>query len=512
MNVDDIGYGLISRELIHRTTGEWHRGGIGVLYLRLTVGTDAAAQVIKEWTHSEPRMYWYAHMGSEYVFFLRRLNRHEKLEALMTSITSEIRSRWQEWRQAMNEAQDEFAFGSSILIPSRSVRSAETMIYDAVKEAMLAARYGIDTQNHAMAVEGRGIEAAEGQGIAAQDRVQAARAEYASSITIGELAAPIPVYDSSTPVSIIARMFERDPKSQGVVIVEGRRPVGILMKEKLHQLLAGQFGLPLYWSRPVSRVMDGEPLIVDSGLPIEQVSQMAMAREFDKLYDVVTITKRDELAGVATIRSILESITKLRTEAARGANPLTGLPGNHGIGREMQRRIRSARPFAVIYADLDYFKWYNDCYGYRKGDEMIRYTAEVIRQVLEFSGAKEDFIGHIGGDDYIVMTEAEDPDTICQHMIWRFDGGVKAMYDGAPIKQVIDRNGHAVEREEGVTISLSLMTWDGLVQVTPELISERAAHLKKQAKAQAGSCYVKASIGYPGMERNEHDTKSNAHS
>jgi hypothetical protein len=108
------------------------------------------------------------------------------------------------------------------------------------------------------------------------------------------------------------------------------------------------------------------------------------------------------------------------------------------------------------------------------------------------------------------MTEAEDPDMICQHMIWRFDGGIKAMYDGASVKQVTDRDGHAVERE-GVTISLSLMTWDGLVQVTPELFSERAAHLKKQAKAQAGSCYVKASIGQPGMERNEHDTQSNAH-
>src|SRR5690606_27503313 len=128
-------------------------------------------------------------------------------------------------------------------------------------------------------------------------------------------------------------------------------PIGILMKEKLHQLLAGQFGLPLYWSRPVSRIMDDEPLIVDSELPIEHVSQMAMSREFDKLYDVVTITKKGELAGVATIRSILESITKLRTEAARGANPLTGLPGNDGIERELKRRIRAGRPFAVIYAD-----------------------------------------------------------------------------------------------------------------------------------------------------------------
>ncbi len=510
MSVDEIGYGLINRELIHRTTAEWQHGSVGVLYLRLPDGTDAAAQVLKEWTHGEPRVYWYARMGSDYVFFLRRLEPREKMDALLAIALADIRGRWKEWRHAV-QAGEELAFGSSKLKPNRSVRSAETLIYDALKEAMLHAQpsAGVRVREDSESPE-RVASAAGGLGNGGKIGASVLRTDYASSITIGELAAPIPVYESSTPVSIIARMFERDPKAQGVVIVEGRRPVGILMKERLHQLLAGQFGLPLYWSRPVSRVMDSEPLIVDSELPVEQVSQMAMAREFDKLYDVVTITKRDELAGVASIRSILEAITKLRTEAARGANPLTGLPGNEGIGREMQRRIRAAKPFAVIYADLDYFKWYNDRFGYRKGDEMIRYTAEVLRQVLAFSGEKDDFVGHIGGDDYIVMTEAEDADTICRHIIWRFDGGIKALYDGTQIKQVTERNGQAVDRE-GVTISLSLMTWDGRAQVTPEVFSERAAHLKKQAKARAGSCYMKASIGQPGMERDEHDTKSSAH-
>lgn len=511
MSVDEIGYGLISRALIHRTTEEWQRGGVGVLYLRLPDGTEEAAQVLKDWTRGEPRVYWYARMGSDYVFFLRRLEPREKLDALLDSVLADIRGRWKAWRHALHKT-EELAYGSSKLEPNRSGRSAETLIYDAVKHAMLIARpdVGMRMLQDAAASTEQAASATGGTGDAGKAGASAARADYSSTIAIGELAALIPVYEATTPVSIIARMFERDPKAQGVVIVEGRRPVGILMKEKLHQLLAGQFGLPLYWSRPVARVMDSEPLIVDSELSVEQVSQMAMAREFDKLYDVVTITKRDELAGVASIRSILESITKLRTEAARGANPLTGLPGNEGIGREMQRRIRASKPFAVIYADLDYFKWYNDRFGYRRGDEMIRYTAEVLRQVLEFSGEKDDFIGHIGGDDYIVMTEAADPDTVCRHIIWRFDGGVKALYDGTQVKQVTDRDGEAVDRE-GVTISMSLMTWDGRAPVTHELFSERAADLKKEAKARAGSCYMKASIGQPGMERNEHDKKSSAH-
>src|SRR5690606_27568898 len=157
--------------------------------------------------------------------------------------------------------------------------------------------------------------------------------------------APYPTFATGARVSELAYLFETNPKAQGAVIVEEGRPVGLLMKEKLHQLLAGQFGLPLYWSRPVGKIMNDQPLIVDEQMPVEHVSQLAMARDFSQLYDVVVITKAGQMIGTASIRSILESMTVMSTEAARTANPLTGLPGNEGIQRELRRRIDMQRPF-----------------------------------------------------------------------------------------------------------------------------------------------------------------------
>jgi diguanylate cyclase (GGDEF)-like protein len=225
-----------------------------------------------------------------------------------------------------------------------------------------------------------------------------------------------------------------------------------------------------------------------------------MARDFSQLYDVVLITKDGQMAGAASIRSILECMTTLRTEAARTANPLTGLPGNEEIQLELHRRIGLKKPFAVIYADLDYFKWYNDCFGFGLGDELIRYLADLLRKELNQHGHDGDFIGHIGGDDFITVMEALYAEQLCQSLIERFDNGIKAFYGGVEVTTVEDRHGNIVE-QEGVTLSLSLMLWDGEVPLTPEYISKFAAKLKKQAKAQKGSVYIMGQIS--GMHHGE---------
>src|SRR5690606_27878325 len=124
-----------------------------------------------------------------------------------------------------------------------------------------------------------------------------------SNESIGSIAEPIPVFKPSDPVANVARLFEVDPNVHAVVIADGKRPVGLLMKEKLYQLLAGQFGLSLYWNRPVARTMDVDPLIVEAAAPLEEVSQLAMSRTFDQLYDVIVITRSGELIGAATIRA-----------------------------------------------------------------------------------------------------------------------------------------------------------------------------------------------------------------
>jgi diguanylate cyclase (GGDEF)-like protein len=93
-----------------------------------------------------------------------------------------------------------------------------------------------------------------------------------------------------------------------------------------------------------------------------------------------------------------------RTQEQSGANPLTRLPGNLALEREVKKRLDSGEPFSVCYCDLDNFKAYNDKYGYEAGDRVIFHTAQTIMNSVRALGDNGDFVGHIGGDDFVVVT------------------------------------------------------------------------------------------------------------
>lgn len=321
---------------------------------------------------------------------------------------------------------------------------------------------------------------------------------------IGNLAGSIRTFDHQTPISEVANYFKQNEEAPGTVILNAQKPVGLVMREKLFQQLAGQYGISLYWNRPISQLMDRTPLVVEETVPIEKVSQMAMSREKNRLYDLVVITSKDKMMGAASIQSLLEAITNLRMETARVANPLTGLPGNTPINRELNKRIFDNKLFSVIYADLDYFKWFNDRYGFQKGDQLIQYTADVIQQSVSVCGHPHDFVGHVGGDDFIVISSAPDSTVLCNEIIRRFRQGVGVFYEGNDWSFVEDRSGTKV-LSDGVHISLSLVICRCGGSITLEKISQTAAALKKKAKAQSGSIYAAAYLDgccEPGVTSN----------
>jgi EAL domain-containing protein (putative c-di-GMP-specific phosphodiesterase class I)/GGDEF domain-containing protein len=314
-----------------------------------------------------------------------------------------------------------------------------------------------------------------------------------SFMQIGNLATAVRSFDIKTPISGIAQYFNQNEDVPGTVVLSGQKPVGLVMREKLFQQLAGQYGVSLYWNRPIMQLMDPNPLVVEETVPIETVSQMAMLREKNRLYDLIVITSKEKMMGVTSIQTLLESITNLRMETARVANPLTGLPGNTQINRELNKRIFDREGFFVIYADLDYFKWFNDRFGFQKGDQLIQFTADVLQQSISACGHPHDFVGHIGGDDFIVISATGDADRLCREMIRRFRQGASLFDENGDWGTVLDRGGNPVD-SSGVHISLSLLICSSMTEVTLDGISQAAAALKKKAKAQNGSVYVKADL------------------
>jgi DNA-binding response OmpR family regulator len=175
-----------------------------------------------------------------------------------------------------------------------------------------------------------------------------------------------------------------------------------------------------------------------------------------------------------------------RTEQCLAASPLTGLPGNVSIMVEVNRRLKRREDFAFIYLDLDNFKAYNDKYGFMRGDEVLKFTSDLLRKTVP----KEDFIGHVGGDDFVLISGADGAEPLCGEIIRRFDGGVRVFYDAADAAQGSiesrDRRGNP-QSFPLMTVSMGIVMNSGRDSREYGKIVEIATELKKAAKDAQGS-------------------------
>lgn len=189
---------------------------------------------------------------------------------------------------------------------------------------------------------------------------------------------------------------------------------------------------------------------------------------------------------VARVNSVLR-----RSRALRDVSPLTGLPGNKRIDAELRRLVAEpGQGFAVLYADLDDFKVYNDHYGFMRGDEVLRYTAEVVRAALEHHPSPRNFLGHLGGDDFIAVTAPELVDDVCDEVCRAFDDGIQKFYDTEDAErgyvEAVDRYGER-RRVPAVSISIGVATTAHRDLQTQWEISAVATEMKHLAKGKDGS-------------------------
>jgi diguanylate cyclase (GGDEF)-like protein len=192
---------------------------------------------------------------------------------------------------------------------------------------------------------------------------------------------------------------------------------------------------------------------------------------------------------LARIRMILR-----RTQRDLEANPLTRLPGNVSILKELSRRIESKSLFAVCYLDLDKFKSYNDKYGFEHGDEVIRETARILLRTVPEIGSSSDFIGHIGGDDFVVITTPDAVDRICQKIIGEFEKIAPSFYNESDRKRgyiiAKDRKGQE-QKIPLLSVSIGVVTNQERKITHVAEISEIGAELKAAAKSLERSNYIK---------------------
>lgn len=183
-----------------------------------------------------------------------------------------------------------------------------------------------------------------------------------------------------------------------------------------------------------------------------------------------------------------------RAEVDASLSPLTKLPGNLAIEADLRRRIEVGAPFAVLYLDLDNFKAFNDVYGFTHGDEAIQMVASTCVDVIRHFGTENDFVGHIGGDDFIAVTLPEHAERVASEIIARFDRDIRALYNQADLArgyiETRDRRG-TLNRYPVMTISIAVISNEYRQLSNYAQIGEAAAELKRYAKSLGGSIYVK---------------------
>ena len=174
-------------------------------------------------------------------------------------------------------------------------------------------------------------------------------------------------------------------------------------------------------------------------------------------------------------------------------NPTSGLPGYTLIRTELERRIGSGGRFAVCYIDNDNFKAYNDHYGYARGDALIKATSVVIVDSVRRAGNRDDFTGHIGGDDFLVITTPERVDALVNEVKQEFATTVLRFYDAASLERGFIKS----HDRKGITAIFPVMTLSIAVVSnvkreirSPDQIAEIAAKLKKRAKSEKSRVYI----------------------
>lgn len=301
--------------------------------------------------------------------------------------------------------------------------------------------------------------------------------------------------DEGVPVKDVKILFDETPDLSGIVVTGGSKPAGLIMRQHLDRHLGKKFGVALYYEKPIGRIMDRQPLIVDITASVELVSQAAMNRNKLRLYDNIIVTQEGLLRGVVSVQTLLDTMTRIRLELAKGANPLTGLPGNISIEQEYYRYCKEENPFSMIFIDLDNFKSYNDKYGFEKGDEVLLFTAGILKECMKACSNENVFIGHIGGDDFIILTETAGADVFCECVIEQFDEGIKSLYSHED-REAGGISAHDRSGQERwfpfISISMAVLDQKGGGDSSDlKEISGTVAQLKSYAKSQPGSICVR---------------------
>ena len=306
--------------------------------------------------------------------------------------------------------------------------------------------------------------------------------------TVASLSRRCATVAAETPMAEVAQLLrcaEQPPRT--IAVTEGPEPIGLIRTSRFLSRFANPYAHSLYGRRPARAFADPETRFVQEDTSLEDLSRQLTECNETIEEDFIIVDTAGRYAGTASAIDLLREITNLQLRNARHANPLTDLPGNVPIKEELARRLATERAFVVVHCDIDAFKAFNDYYGYAQGDQLIQALAETLRQQLH---ERDDFLGHIGGDDFLMILGPESWQAKCESVLARFAWLAPEHYDA----HARGRGGiESIDRQQRrrffpiCSLSLAVLPVTAAHYSQPHEISDTLAELKAQAKRQPGN-------------------------
>ena len=319
--------------------------------------------------------------------------------------------------------------------------------------------------------------------IITQYKLQHAYINNSAYYAIKSLSAYTGIVSTQVTADFVYNIFQQNSNFFGLCIVENGTTQGIITNEKLSRKMSGHYGFSLYQNKPITELMDRDFLSVEYDTPINTVSYMAMNRKNESLYDFIVVTEEGKYIGTVTIKDLLQKKTEIDVDNAKHLNPLTGLSGNLIIEERLKFCLQSSTKFSIAYIDIDNFKAYNDVYGFEYGDIIIKLLANILRGSI----AEEQFVGHIGGDDFVAIIDEYVTDSYFDAIVHQFETEVLRFYHTGDIQngyiRTVNRHGE-VEQYPLLTLTAVVETnqqhYSDVFELT-KLLAKRKQE-KKQSK------------------------------
>lgn len=319
---------------------------------------------------------------------------------------------------------------------------------------------------------------------------------WQSRENIADLLHKVPCLREDNTLEESYQLFAADEHLTAIAVVDSQhKPVGLVRRSNLYATFSSQYGRALHGAKAVKNSMDRSFVQVDKFSKIEDVSSLVTDSMRTQLEADFVIVEDGSYAGLGKVLGLLKKITDLQIRNARYANPLTLLPGNVPIFEYLDQLIAAQAAFTVAYCDIDNFKPFNDVYGYAEEDKVIKLIAEVLRENID---SRIDFVGHVGGDDFIVIFSCNDWMQRCRSILSEFEQQIPDLYRPEDILQggILSQGRDGEERFFPImTLSIGVVIPNARYHITHDEVANMASQAKHHAKTMSGnSLYVERRV------------------